>query len=77
MIGGKNMKTVTLTTFSNSIEAHMLQDLLKNEGIHSMLQGETTNQVLSPMMNIGVQVLVFEADLEAAKFILKEAFPNQ
>lgn len=71
------MMTVTLTTFANSIEAHMLQDLLKNEGIESMLQGETTNQVLSPILNIGIQVLVFEKDLPEAQLILKEAFPNQ
>ena len=71
------MMTVTLTTFANSIEAHMLQDLLKNEGIESMLQGETTNQVLSPILNIGTQVLVFEKGLPEAQHILKEAFPNQ
>ena len=71
------MMTVTLTTFANSIEAHMLQDLLKNEGIESMLQDETANQVLSPILNIGIQVLVFEKDLPEAQHILKEAFPNQ
>lgn len=71
------MMTVTLTTFANNIEAHMLQDLLKNEGIESMLQGETTNQVLSPILNIGIQVLVFDKDLPKAQHILKKAFPNQ
>lgn len=71
------MMTVTLTTFANYIEAHMLQDLLKNEGIESMLQDETTNQVLSPILNIGIQVLVFDKDLPKAQHILKEAFPNQ
>ena len=34
------MKTVILTTFYNNVQAHMLQDLLRNEGIESMLQGE-------------------------------------
>ena len=58
------MMTVTLTTFANNIEAHMLQ-------------GETTNQVLSPILNIGIQVLVFDKDLPKAQHILKEAFPNQ
>ena len=71
------MKTVTLTTFANSVQAHMLQDILNDAGIESMLQGEVTNQVLAPIGNIGVQVLVFENDLERAKTILKEAFPEQ
>jgi NADP-dependent alcohol dehydrogenase len=71
------MKTVILTTFSNSIEAHMLQDLLKNEGIDSMIQGELTNEVMGALRGFGVQVLVFEEDLKSAEAILKEAFPNQ
>ena len=71
------MKTVILTTFSNNIEAHMLLDLLMNEGIEAMLQGELSNQVMGPIRGIGVQILVFEDDLDHAKAILKEAFPNQ
>jgi NADP-dependent alcohol dehydrogenase len=71
------MKTVILTSFANSVQAHMLQDILKNEGIDSMLQNELTNQVMSPLANLGIQVLVFEDDLERAKVILKEAFPEQ
>lgn len=71
------MKTVILTTFANNIEAHMLQDILKNEGIDSMLQGELTNQVLSALQGIGIQVLVSEDDLERAQTILRNAFPQQ
>ena len=71
------MKTVILTTFSNYIEAHMVLDLLMNEGIEAMLQGELSNQVMGPIRGIGVQILVFEDDLNRAKAILKEAFPNQ
>jgi NADP-dependent alcohol dehydrogenase len=55
----------------------MLQDILKNEGIESVIQGEISNQVLSALQGFGIQVLVFEKDLERAKAILKEAFPNQ
>jgi len=54
----------------------MLQDLLRNEGIESILQGELTNQVLSALPGIGVQVLVSEDQLDQAKSILKEAFPE-
>lgn len=70
------MKTVTLTSFTNNVQAHILQDILKDEGITSMLQGEITNQVLSPLANLGIQVLVFEDDLERAKEILTQAFPE-
>ena len=71
------MKTVTLTSFQNNVQAHMLQDILKNEGIESIVHSELTNQVLSPLYNIGVEVLVFEEDLTRAQVILKEAFPEQ
>lgn len=71
------MKTVTLTRFSSSVKAHMLQDILKNEGIESMLQGELTNQLMNPLQAFDVEVLVFEDDLTRAKAILKEAFPEQ
>ena len=71
------MKTVTLTSFRDNVQAHMLQDILNEAGIESMLQGELTNQVMSPLANIGIQVLVFEDDKERAEAILKEAFPEQ
>lgn len=70
------MKTVTLASFSDNIQAHMLKDILKNEGIDSMLQGELANQVMTHLRGIEVNILVFEEDLERAKAILKEAFPN-
>lgn len=70
------MKTVTLTTFTDNVQAHMLQDILKEQGIESMLQGELTNQVFSPLYNLGIQVLVFEEDLARAQVVLQEAFPN-
>ena len=70
------MKTVILTTFTNNVQAHMMQDILKEAGIDSILQGELTNQVLSPLANLGIQILVFEDKLEQAKEILKKAFPE-
>ena len=71
------MRTVTLTSFTDSIQAHMLQDILKNEGIDSMLQGELSNQLMSYIRGIEVNVLVFEKDLGRATAILKEAFPDR
>ena len=70
------MKTVILTTFTNNVQAHMMQDILKEAGIDSILQGEMANQVLSPLANLGIQVLVFEDKFEQAKAILSKAFPE-
>lgn len=71
------MKTVTLATFYDNIQAHMFQDILKQEGIESILQGEISTQVMSYLHGIYIQVLVFENDLERAKAILKDTFPEK
>ena len=70
------MKMVRLTSFNDNVQAHMLQDILKNEGIESMLQGEHANQVMSYIRGIDIDILVFEKDLARAQAILKEAFPE-
>ena len=70
------MKTVRLTSFQDNVQAHMLQDILRNEGIESILQGELTNQVMSHLRGFDTDVLVFEKDLDRARTILKEAFPE-
>lgn len=71
------MKTVILTSFKSDVRAHMLQDILRNEGIESILQGELTAQVLSYIPGIDIQVLVFEDDYERAREILKNSFPEK
>ena len=70
------MKTVILTSFADNMQAHMLQDILKDQGIESITQGELTNQVMTSLRGFEVDVLVFEKDLERAQAILKEAFPE-
>ncbi len=70
------MKTVILTSFADNVQAHMLQDILKDQGIESITQGELTNQVMTSLRGFEVDVLVFEKDLERAQAILKEAFPE-
>ena len=70
------MRTVRLTSFNDNVQAHMLQDILKDEGIESMLQGEHANQVMSYIRGIDIDILVFEKDLVRAQAILKEAFPE-
>lgn len=71
------MKTVILTTFRSDVRAHMLQDMLSNEGIESMLQGENTAQVLAYIPGMEIQVLVFEKDYARAQEILKNSFPDK
>ena len=70
------MKTVRLASFNDNVQAHMLQAILKDEGIESMLQGEHANQVMSYIRGIDIDILVFEKDLARAQAILKEAFPE-
>ncbi len=70
------MRTVRLASFNDNVQAHMLQDILKDEGIESMLQGEHANQVMSYIRGIDIDILVFEKDLDRALSILKEAFPE-
>ena len=70
------MRTVRLASFNDNVQAHMLQDILKDEGIESMLQGEHANQVMSYIRGIDIDILVFEKDLARAQAILKEAFPD-
>ena len=74
---GTSMKTVILTSFKSDVRAHMLQDLLKNEGIESMLQGEYTAQVLAYIPGMEIKVLVFEKDYARAFEILKASFPEK
>ena len=70
------MKTMTLTTFTEQTKAHMMVDILKNEGIECMLQGEYTSQVLSYIPSVGIQLLVFEKDEARARQLLEESFPE-
>lgn len=72
-----SMKTVILTSFKSDVRAHMLQDLLRNQGIESMLQGEHTAQVLAYLPGMDIKVLVFEKDYARAFEVLKASFPEK
>lgn len=64
-------KLVILTTCENAMHAHILKGALENVGIPSMLQNELSASVaLQGFIGMGVQVFVFEKDLERAKEIL-------
>ncbi|MBR4219095.1 MAG: DUF2007 domain-containing protein [Bacteroidales bacterium] len=67
------MKTIRLTTCSSSIEAHLIQDLLKQEGISCILQNENISNIFgsATLELTGVDILVYEEDLEKAKALLQ------
>ncbi len=67
------MKTVKLTTCTNSIEAQLLQGFLANEGIESFTTNENFNSLYPN--NIGVfgneiQIFVLEKDIDQATEIM-------
>lgn len=67
----ENDKTVVLTTCKNVMHAHILKGALENEGIPSILQNELSAFVALQGIDYGVQILVFEKDLDRAKVILE------
>jgi len=60
-------KTIVLYTFSDMLEARLTQDKLNEIGIESFLQNENV-MGLDPVG--GVELKIFEKDIEAAKAIL-------
>ncbi len=61
-------KTIILHTYNDLQEAIMIQDKLKEKGIESFLKNENV-MGLDPMG--GVELKVFEKDIEAAEKIIK------
>jgi phosphoribosylanthranilate isomerase len=61
-------KTIILHTYNDMQEAIMIQDKLKENGIESFLKNENV-MGLDPMG--GVELKVFEKDIEAAEKIIK------
>lgn len=60
-------KTIILHTYSDPLEARMIQDKLKENGIESFLKDENLLG-LDPVG--GVEVKIFERDREAAQRVL-------
>ena len=66
------MKTVLLISCDNAIQAHIFQGALENEGIPSVLKNEEMGNFFSYNRVIGgVDILVYERDLERAREILE------
>ena len=68
------MRTAKLTTCNNSVEAHLLQHLLEQEGIDSALHNENMTNLFGGLLTAftGVDVFVFEDQMEAAQEVLKQ-----
>jgi hypothetical protein len=67
MLKGKE-KTITLHIYADALQAKMMQDKLKVNGIESFLNDEN---VLGMDPIAGVELKVFEKDVEAAEKIIK------
>ncbi|MGQ0762257.1 MAG: putative signal transducing protein [Acidobacteriota bacterium] len=66
---------VTLHTLSSSVEAEMINDILRQNGVRSVMQ--STNDAFSPVFSAvspGAAVLVDERDLDRAKELYASFF---
>lgn len=70
------MKTVVLTYCESAVKAHRIQDVLKGQGIDSILENETVSQML-PVPEFDVRILVDERDLNDAEQVLRDMFPEK
>ena len=70
-------RTVRLTTCNNSYEAHVLQGALLAEGIPSVLHNENMTNLFGGLISgfSGVDVLVYEDDLQRAREVLEMGKP--
>lgn len=70
------METVLLSTANNSVQANLLQSVLRNEGIESFLKNEHLSTVFGNIPGFQIEIHVLESDYERAKEILKNGFPE-
>ena len=70
------MKTTKLTYCQDAIEAHRIHDVLGEQGIMSILQDENISSII-PCPAFEIPILVYEEDLEKAKEILRDLFPEK
>ena len=68
------MNQITIKTFDNSIDAHILMARLEDEGIECFLLGDTINSVYPSLdfTSNGVKLKIFEKDYYKAIEIIKE-----
>ncbi len=68
----ENDKIVVFKSFSDDVAAHMVMDILKENGIDCFLTGENLNYTGMPLPIAGVDLNLFERDIPRANEILKE-----
>jgi len=72
------MRTVRLTTCNTSFEAHVLKNALETEGIAAALHNENMTNLYGGLISAftGVDIFVFEDDLEHAQQVLEQQTQN-
>ena len=73
---GSEARFVTLHTLSSPTEAEMVNDILRQNGIRSVVQSGASDQ-FSPLFSVmapGAQILVDERDLDRAKELYASFF---
>lgn len=73
----KNLESVVLVACENVTQAHLIQGVLENEGIHSMIQNELMSTMMPYVTSMGAQVVVSKSDYKAAKAIVSKGFPDE
>ncbi len=68
----ENDKIVVFKSFSDDVAAHMVMDILKENGIDCFLTGENLNYTGMPLPIAGIDLNLFERDIPRANEILKE-----
>ena len=68
----ENDKIVVFKSFSDDVAAHMVMDILKENGIDCFLTGENLNYTGMPLPIAGVDLNLFERYIPRANEILKE-----
>jgi ribosomal protein L37E len=69
------MKLLTIKTFTNSVDAHILKTILETEGIESFVFDENMSSMYPMTMNNmfgGVKLQIAETDLDLALEIIKD-----
>ncbi|MGL5273602.1 MAG: DUF2007 domain-containing protein [Phocaeicola sp.] len=66
-----------LVACTNATQAHLIQGVLENEGIHSMIQNELMSTMMPYTTSMGAQVVVCIDDYAAAKEIVSKGFPEE
>ena len=68
------MKVIRLMTCESAFKANLIKAKLESEGIPSFVTNENFSALLpnfNRFLGVGIQVMIFESDLERAKEILE------